>query len=403
MSNQYSVVVSGPLGLYADGFRTELRGLGYRPATAASQLRLMAHLSRWLEHHSLGPGDLDADVAEWFLADRRAEGYSLLLSVKAVAPLLAFLRRIGAVPAAVITVPVTALDQLIEEFAGYLRSEGGLAEGTIVNYVFSTRLFLSGRRCVDGEFWAGLSAADVVGFMLAQTACKVPKSSQALACGLRSLLRFAFATGRTSTELAAAVPTVAAWRLSTVPQSVTQSDVNALLRSCDRRTTSGRRDYAAMLLMVRLGLRSGEVAALELDDLDWRAGDLIVRGKGSRVERLPLPPDVGDAVAGWIRRGRPACDSRRVFTRVRAPHQGLSVGGVGNIVKAAGLRAGVPDVHAHRLRHTAATRMLAGGADLIEIGQVLRHTSVLTTAIYTKVDNDRLGPLAQVWPIGAQS
>ncbi len=142
---------------------------------------------------------------------------------------------------------------------------------------------------------------------------------------------------------------------------------------------------------------------MELADIDWRAGDLIVRGKGSRVERLPLPVDVGEVIAGWIRRGRPHCDSQRVFTRIRAPHQGLTVGGVGEIVKAAGLRAGNPHVHAHRLRHTAATRMLAGGADLVEIGQVLRHASVLTTSIYAKVDDERLRPLALPWPIGARS
>lgn len=403
MSNPYNVVVSGPLGLYAESFHAELRALGYRPNASSPQLALMAHLSRWLEDHGLEPSDLDAGVVDEFLADRRAEGYTMWLSTKAVAPLLTFLRRAGVVPDAVVHAPVTALDGMLEEFAEYLRSERGLTDGTIYNYVNVSRMFLSVQARVDGSFWSDLSAQDVIGFILAQNANRGSRSSQAVACGLRSLLRFAFATGRTGTELAAAVPSVAAWRLSTVPRSISRNEVNALLRSCDRRTMFGRRDYAAMLLMVRLGLRAGEVAALETGDLAWRAGDLIVRGKGSRVERLPLPPDVGDAMADWIRHGRPVCDSRRVFTRIRAPHQGLSVGGVGNIVKAAGLRAGIPDVHAHRLRHTAATRMLAGGADLVEIGQVLRHASVLTTSIYAKVDDERLRPLAQAWPIGAQS
>jgi integrase len=155
--------------------------------------------------------------------------------------------------------------------------------------------------------------------------------------------------------------------------------------------------------MIRLGLRAGEVAALNLDDIDWRAGDIVVRGKARRVERLPLPVDVGEAVAAWIRRGRPLCDSRRVFTRLRAPHQQLSVGGIGAIVKAASSRAGLSGVNAHRLRHTAATQMLNGGADLVEIGQVLRHTSTLTTSIYAKVDDNRLRPLARAWPMRARS
>ena len=327
--------------------------------------------------------------------------YVLWRSAKGIAPVLAYLRRVGVVPVAVTAGPVTVADRVIEEFAGYLRSERGLAASTIRSYVTVARVFLSTGSCA--EELGGLTASDVTGFVLSEIGSRSVGSAQFVVCGLRAFLRYAFATGRTGTELAAAVPTVASWSSSAVPQSISERQVKALLRSCDRRTAFGRRDYAAMLLMVRLGLRTGEVAALELADIDWRAGDLIVRGKGSRIERLPLPADVGEAIAGWVRRGRPACDSRRVFTRVRAPHQGLSVGGVAAIVKAAGLRAEIPDVHAHRLRHTAATRMLAGGADLVEIGQVLRHASVLTTSIYAKVDHDRLRPLARPWPIGAQS
>ena len=401
MSNPYRVVVSGPLCPYAEGFHAELRALGYRPNGASGLLALMAHLSRWLESRRLDLERLESELVEEFLADRRAEGYVLWRSAKGIAPVLAFLQRISVVPVPVVAGPITHADWLIEEFAGYLRNERGLAEATIRSYVNVAGLFLSTGSWA--EDMTALTASEVTEFMLAENEGRSTGSAQFVACGLRAFLRFAFATGRTGTELAAAVPTIASWRLSTVPRSIGQSEVNALLRSCDRRTAFGLRDYAAMLLMVRLGLRAGEVAALELADIDWRAGDLIVRGNGSRVERLPLPCDVGEAVAGWVRRGRPACDSRRVFTRLRAPHQGLTVGGVGGIVKAAGLRAGVPHVHAHRLRHTAATRMLAGGADLVEIGQVLRHASVLTTSIYAKVDDERLRPLALPWPIGARS
>jgi integrase/recombinase XerD len=178
--------------------------------------------------------------------------------------------------------------------------------------------------------------------------------------------------------------------------------VARLLASCDRRSTFGRRDYAVLTLLSRLGLRAGEVAALELGDIDWRAGEIVVRGKGRRAERLPLPADVGEALAWWLRRGRPRCQYATVFTRVWAPHRPLSSGGVSAIVRAACGRAGLPELNAHRLRHTAATQMLRAGASLGEVGQVLRHTSVLTTAIYAKVDRDRLRTLALPWP-GAAS
>jgi integrase len=262
-------------------------------------------------------------------------------------------------------------------------------------------LFL-GARSGDTDI-AELTAAEVTQFVLGEITDRSVGSAQAVACGLRAFLRFAYVTGRTGTQLDAAVPKIASWRLSRVPRSISPTDVAALLGSCDRRSSFGRRDYAALVLMVRLGLRTGEVAALELSDIDWRAGEIVVRGKGNRVERLPLPVDVGEALAGWIRRGRPRCETRRVFTRVRAPHRGLSVGGVGAVVKAAALRADLDGVNAHRLRHTAATQMLSNGADLTEIGQVLRHTSVLTTSIYAKVDDRSLRPLAVRWPVGAGS
>jgi len=174
--------------------------------------------------------------------------------------------------------------------------------------------------------------------------------------------------------------------------------VRLLLASCDRRTTYGRRDFAALTLLSRLGLRAGEVAALELTDLGWRAGVVVIRGKGRRQERLPLPADVGEAIAGWLRRGRPRCECSNVITRVRAPHQRLTSGGVSAIVRAACTRAGLPEVNAHRLRHTAATEMLRAGAGLSEVGQVLRHASLLTTSIYAKVDRTALRALAQPWP-----
>jgi integrase/recombinase XerD len=221
-------------------------------------------------------------------------------------------------------------------------------------------------------------------------------------CGLRSLLRYLYVAGDTRVPLEAAVPKVAGWRLTGLPITFGRAEVSRLLASCDRRTTFGRRDYAVLTLLSRLGLRAGEVAALSVDDFDWRAGELVVRGKGRGEERLPLPADVGEAVAGWLRRGRPRCEFATVFTRVRAPHRPLTGAAVSAIVRAACARSGLPELNAHRLRHSAATEMLRAGASLREVGQVLRHASVVTTAIYAKVDRDRLRSLALPWP-GAAS
>jgi integrase/recombinase XerD len=195
---------------------------------------------------------------------------------------------------------------------------------------------------------------------------------------------------------------VAGWRLSGLPKGLEPGQLRRLLAGCDRRTPTGRRDYAIVLLLARLGLRAGEVARLGLDDIDWRHGEIAILGKGNRAERLPLPADVGAAIAVYLRRGRPGtAEGRGVFARVHAPHRALTAGGVTMVVFDAAQRAGLGKVHAHRLRHTAATAMLHAGSPLAEVGQVLRHRSPLTTAIYAKVDRDALAVLARPWPVEA--
>jgi site-specific recombinase XerD len=212
-------------------------------------------------------------------------------------------------------------------------------------------------------------------------------------------LRWLHLTGAVAVPRATAVPSVAGWRLSGLPRGLEPAQLRTLLAACDRRTAAGRRDYAVLLLLSRLGLRAGEVAVLALDDIDWRSGEIVVRGKGNRAERLPLPADVGSAIAAYLQRGRPqTADGRSVFMRVRAPHRALSSTGVTNIVCETARRAGLGTVHAHRLRHTAATAMLRAGGTLPEVGQVLRHRSPLTTAIYAKVDRDALTVLVRPWP-----
>lgn len=395
--------MDGPLAPHMVGFRRELERVGYKPLAVCDQLRLMAHVSRWLAGRRLGADAMTPALVEEFLAHRRAEGYVLWLSTKAMVPMVGYLRGIGVVPTPRLAVAVGEAERLQEQYQAYLVEERGLAAGTIAGYVHVARLFLAARAADGGELRLDeLSAPEVTEFVLAECASRSVGSAKYIVCGLRSLLRYLYVAGHIETELDAAVPTAAGWRLATVPVTVGRAEVARLLASCDRRTTFGRRDYAVLTVLSRLGLRAGEVAALELADIYWRAGEIVVRGKGRRSERLPLPADVGEALAGWLRRGRPRCDATTVFTRVRAPHRALTSSGVTNVVRAACARAGLPPVHAHRLRHTAATEMLRAGASLPEVGQVLRHASVLTTAIYAKVDHDRLRSIARPWP-GAAS
>jgi integrase/recombinase XerD len=402
MAKPSRVRVTGPLAPHAAGFRGELKRLGYTPNAASNQLQLLAHASRWLEGQGLGVDELTPPRVAEFLAQRRAEGYTLWLSARAMMPMLDYLRRIGVIATPAPAVPVTEAEELHEDYRAYLVQERGLAAGTIAGYLHVARLFFAARAVDDRLHLDRLGAAQVTEFVLAECASRSVGSAKYVVCGLRSLLRYLFVAGHIEVALDAAVPAAAGWRLATVPLTVGPVEVARLLASCDRRSAFGRRDYAVLVVLSRLGLRAGEVAALELKDLDWRAGELVVRGKGRRSERLPLPADVGEALAGWLRRGRPRCGCTAVFTRVRAPHRPLTSGGVSHIVRAACLRAGLPPVHAHRLRHSAATEMLRAGASLGEVGQVLRHASVLSTAIYAKVDWGRLRGLALPWP-GAAS
>ena len=215
---------------------------------------------------------------------------------------------------------------------------------------------------------------------------------------LRSLLRFGNAQGLLSKDLTAAVPSIARWRLSGLPQPLPPDQVRALLEVCDPADPVGCRDRAVIVLMRRLALRNAEVAALRLDDIDWISGTVLVAGKGGRVDRMPLPTDVGEALVGYLRSGRPPTPERTVFVRAVAPFTPLGPSSVSCIVARAARRAGLGTVHGHRLRHTAASETLNAGASLDEVAQLLRHQGVASTVIYAKVDRSRLAALARPWP-----
>jgi site-specific recombinase XerD len=399
MEDPSRACVAGPLEPYAEGFAAELARLGYASGSAYGQMLLMAHVSRWLFGEGLDAGGLTPEAAERFLADRRAVGYVLYRSPKALVPLLGFLRRVGAAPEAPPPAPAGPADVLLDRYRRYLVAERGLAAETAADYAAKVRAFASGR--VDCGL-AGLTAAEVTAFVV-QTCPSMRKGTAKLTVtALRSLLGWLHLAGEIPGPLAWAVPAVASRRLAALPAPLNPAQVQAMLDGCDTGTAVGRRDLAMLTVLARLGLRAGEVAALSLDDIDWRAGDITVTGKGRRSERLPLPADVGEVIASYLRDGRPSPfeGARNVFLRSRAPHRRLTSTGVSQAVLGAGQRAGIEGVFAHRLRHSAATGMLRAGASLPEVGQVLRHRRLLSTAIYAKTDVPSLRALARPWPSG---
>jgi len=274
-----------------------------------------------------------------------------------------------------------------------------MVHSSVFRHMEAARLFLTSNPGVAGDELS-IGATAVSAFCTRELPRRSGSGAQGLATALRSFLRFLYAQGVVGSPLAQAVPRVASHKGAGLPRGLQAATVAALLKSCDRRTRIGRRDYAILLLLARLGLRAGEVAALCLDDLKWRSGELTVHGKGGRQDRLPLPVDVGQALAEYLRRGRPRAHTRAVFLRVIAPITRLGSGGVSSVVRAACVRCDVPRIGAHRLRHSLATELLRTGSSLVEVGQVLRHRDVETTAIYAKVDFLALDALVLPWPGG---
>lgn len=391
-------VVSGPLEPFAAGFALWLASRAYSLSAAADRLCQFDQLSRWLEREGLGVGELTVEQAERFVAERRAAGRVTWVASQSVALPLGYLRELGVVPTPTPAVAQGPLEELLAEYRRYLLVERRLSDHTVLDaYGPAAWLFLAGREGPNGLGLELLCAADVSMFLARECPKRSVSGARDLVCALRSFLRFLHLAGLTDAPLVWAVPSVADLRDRTLPRGLEPAAVKRLLASCDRRTLVGRRDYAILLLLSRLGLRAGEVAAIGLDDIDWRSGLLLVSGKGGRHDELPLPVDVGEALVSYLRR-RPRCESRALFLRVTAPRTGLNRSTIGSIVREHCRQAGLEPVGAHRLRHTAATEMLRQGASLAEIGQVLRHREQKTTAIYAKVDRKALRALARPWP-----
>jgi site-specific recombinase XerD len=351
-----------------------------------------------MQRDGLDVDQLDDRVMETFLADHvRDRGRR---PTAGVLPLLDYLRGKGAVAPQPAT-PVTALDRLdrlLADYRAWLVVEREIAHATVRGHTALARRFLTGRVSPDGELGlAGLTGADVTAFLLGECARVSPASAGCYAYRLRSLLRFLGLRRLADPGLAACVPSVARWHDAGLPKAPARPDVERLLGSCDRSTPVGARDFAILMLLARLGLRAVEIARLGLDDLRWRAGEIDVDGKGHEPGRLPLRSDVGEALVEHLRR-RGHSTSQCVFLTVHAPTRPLEPSGVRSVVRDACRRAGIERIGAHRLRHALASELLREGASLVDIGQVLRHKHLDSTAIYAKVDLARLRKAAQPWP-----
>ena len=396
--NPEGVRFVGPLTPLASELKGEFARLGYATSSATVQLQLAAHLSRWLQAEGLGTHDLTGPVIERFLTMRRRD-YCNLYSMQALVPLLGYLRRTGHAPEFVVPEPSSGRDRLLARFGDYLSVERGLTEPVVLAYQHWVRPFVE--QVVDVEEESDLrdlGAVDVQRFLVATLPGLSRKSAQMTACALRSLLGFCYAEGIVEVPLTGAIPAVAHRKLSGLPQDLTAGQVDSLLEACDRGTPTGRRDYSVIVCLHRLGLRCAEAAGLALDDIDWETGTLAVHGKGGRNDRLPLPVDVGQALVDYLRHGRPDTSSRAVFVRAQAPFTAMAPSSLSCVVARAARRAGMGTVHAHRLRHTAATRALNAGASLDEVAQLLRHAGTATTMVYAKTDQNRLAGLARPWP-----
>jgi site-specific recombinase XerD len=319
-----------------------------------------------------------------------------LITREGLMPLLELLTDLEALPAPDVPVAGSSVDVLLARFHRYLLEERGLAATTADAYVNRARRFVVG--CAPTGKLDDVSTGDVTRAILAESTSLSVGAAQFFVAALRSFLRFCSMEGLVATDLSAAALAVTGRRRSFLPKGITSSDAKALLSSCDHRTAVGRRDYAVIVMLLRLGLRASEVAALRLEDVNWREAEVVVLGKGRRYSRLPLPADVGEAIAQYLQHGRPKTTSREVFVAAQAPLVAIGRGGIASIVRRACVRAGLPEIGTHRLRHTLACEMVRRGVPLAEIGQVLRHRSLTSTAIYARVDLDQLRQLAQPWP-----
>jgi len=389
------------LGPQLDTFVAVVSDLGYSPSTIRTQLQVLANLVRWIQENDVVISNIDKNITDRFLTESGRKGALRRGDKNTLRHFLDHLRTEGILPSPAQTFDDSHLTSLKHRYEDYLRKERGLSAVTASRYWPFLKGFLL-ERFGDGpmRLWE-LEQHDIDSFLLRHAHDRTPKAAQLMVTAMRSFFRFLFRYRETKCDFSAVVPTIPTWRLAEVPKYLKPDEIEFLLAACDRTTSVGRRDYSILLLLARLGLRAGEVVALELDDIDWRASEITVRGKGQFRDRLPLPQDVGEALASFLCNDRPICSARRVFLRMRAPCKGFKDSStVSTIVRRAVHRSGLnpPSKGAHLLRHSLATGMLHKGASMTEIGELLRHRSPNSTEIYAKVDIEGLRSIARPWP-----
>lgn len=396
--------LSGPLAAHVGNYLAQLDSQGYKRPTLYPDALLLADLDAWMKCEGLIVEKLCESVLERFLKHHMRKRTSRRRPKRlALQRLLTMLRATGAVEAQ--RPPSrTPAERCIHGFAQYLKQDRGYADTTVTGYCLAARRLLDRLYGVGPVSVTTLNAAQVLTFIRYHVEEYGRSSSQYAMTGLKSFLRFLRHRGEIAADLAGVIPPVASWTLSSLPRHLPRGAVDRVLAGQAHATEAGRRDYAILLILARLGLRSCEVAALRLEDLDWETSRINVRSrKAGRTVALPLPADVGRAIAGYLKAGRPHCVCREVFVRNQAPIRGMSRISVGHVARRAFLRSGINGVSlgAHTFRHTLASDLLRRGASLDKIGRILRHKDASTTAIYAKVDMGALRPLAMRWPGGA--
>lgn len=397
-------IQGNPLESHLRTFAASLLESGFRDTALQGKLYLLSALGWWLGRRKRPVSQLDEHVADAFAKHQRRL-HRNRIDLRTFQQFTDHLRKLNIIPPLKQVPDSSPLAEILNAYGQYLRSERGLIPGTIREYQSYAQKFLVARFRGRPPVLKTLKASDISNFVLRHCPTLSIKRAQLMTTALRSFFRYLFQKGDIGTDLAVSVPGVPAWRQATVPKYLTPKEVQRVLGACNRRTPKGRRDYAILLLLARLGLRAGEVVSLHLEDIDWRAGEILVRGKGLRHDRMPLPNDVGKALASYLRRDRPACQTRRVFVCMNAPHRGFAAfATLPTLVRCAIERANLhpPSKGAHVLRHSLATSMLRSGATMGEIGEVLRHRNLATTDIYAKVDFDGLRSLAHPWPAGGE-
>jgi site-specific recombinase XerD len=396
---------SGLLGEHIHLYVEHLQRAGYSREVGHRFLSVVQDFGFWLGAAGNGLGDVQEELVSQYLAERRRHRPLHKADARALSRLLSVLREAGVIAPR----PAPTRDpreDLLGAYRLHLERKRGLAPTSIASHLWFLRPFLEEMGIAVNEDVARLSARDVALYAQRHAGDHGATMARIMCSRVRVFLRYLHGEGLLTADLTAALPSIRRPPEARLPSFMSLEQVQRVLDSCDRAATTGRRDYAILMLLARLGLRANEVATLSLDDFDWRAGQFTVRGKGRKTATMPLPPDVGAAIASYLQQGRPRSESRRLFLLSVAPHAGFKgASGVQTVARSAIRRAGVTDLArrgSHAFRHSLATGLLRSGATLTEIGQLLRHEQQDTTRIYAKVDIDSLRTLGLAWPGGAQ-